>query len=270
MATQSLLAAKGVVCGYDDREVLHGVTMVVRQGEFVGLIGPNGSGKSTLLRALTGILPLHAGEVLLEGQPLASYSRRQIAQKIAVVSQITGSIFSFTVEDYVLMGRTPYLGRLQAQQARDIHIAWEAMELADITPLASRPITELSGGELQRAKIAQALTQQADILLLDEPTAFLDINHQHDIFELLARFNREQGKTIICVSHDLNLAAQYCERLVVLAEGRVYTQGSPRAVINAQMIEQVYHVQVEVDSGPGEAPRVSLLPGSPPLVGEQQ
>ncbi len=267
---KQLLTAEGVVCGYDDREVLHGVTMGAARGEFVGLIGPNGSGKSTLLRALTGILPLSAGVVLLERRPLACYSRRQIAQKIAVVPQVTGHIFSFSVEDYVLMGRTPHLGRLQGHHASDLHVAWEAMALADITDLASRPVTELSGGELQRATIARAFAQQTDILLLDEPTAFLDINHQHDIFELLARFNREQGKTIVCVSHDLNLAAQYCQRLVVLSEGRVHTEGTPEAVVTEQMIERVYHAEVAVDVGPGGAPRVSLMPGGPSPRGEQR
>ncbi len=267
---RQILTAEGVVCGYDSREVLHRVTMGAARGEFVGLIGPNGSGKSTLLRALTGILPLSAGAVLLAGRPLGAYSRRQIAQRIAVVPQVSGSLFAFTVEDYVLMGRTPHQGRLHGHHASDLHTAWEAMALADIAPLASRPVTELSGGELQRATIARAFAQQTDILLLDEPTAFLDINHQHDIFELLARFNREQGKTIVCVSHDLNLAAQYCERLVVLSEGRVHTAGPPHAVVTEQMIERVYHAEVEVDIGPGGAPRVSLMPDGPSPRGEQR
>ncbi len=269
MAAETLLCADGIVCGYDGPPVLRGIDLQVRPGQFLGLIGPNGSGKSTLLRALTGILPLSAGTVLLAGQPLSAYSRRQIAQRIAVVPQVSGSLFAFTVEDYVLMGRTPHLGRLQGHHASDLHAAWEAMALADISPLASRTVTELSGGELQRATIARAFAQQTEILLLDEPTAFLDINHQHDIFELLARFNREQGQTIVCVSHDLNLAAQYCKRLVVLAEGRVHTEGPPQTVVTEQMIARVYHAQVEVDVGPGGAPRVSLVPGGPSPRGEQ-
>ncbi len=261
MANQHhILTAEEVVCGYDGRDVLHGVTIAVARGEFVGLIGPNGSGKSTLLRALTGILPLSAGAVMLAGRPLSSYSRRQIAQRVAVVPQVSGSIFSFTVEDYVLMGRTPHLGRLQAQGPDDLHVAWQAMELTDLTNLASRPVTELSGGELQRASLARAFAQQTNILLLDEPTAFLDINHQHEIFELLTRFNQNEQKTIVCVSHDLNLAAQYCQRLIVLSEGRVHIQGPPQAVVTAQMIAQVYHAEVQVDTGPGGAPRVSLIP----------
>ena len=269
MAVQPVLVADQITCGYEGPPVLRGVTLEVGSGQFLGLIGPNGSGKSTLLRALTGILPLSAGVVLLEERPLACYSRRQIAQKIAVVPQVTGHVFSFSVEDYVLMGRTPYLGRLQSQRPSDLHTAWEAMALADITHLASRPVTELSGGELQRATLARAFTQQAGIMLLDEPTAFLDINHQHDIFELLARFNREQGITVVCVSHDLNLAAQYCQRLVVLSKGRVHTQGPPEAVVTEQIIQQVYHAEVEVDTGPSGTPRVSLLPAAASPKGEQ-
>jgi len=260
MADQPIIAGKSITCGYDDRDVLHAVNVAVGEGEFVGLIGPNGSGKSTLLRALTGILALRTGVVVLAGQPLNSYSRRQIAQRVAVVPQVSGSIFSFTVEDYVLMGRTPHLGRLQAQGVDDLHVAWQAMELADLTDLASRPVTELSGGELQRATLARAFAQQTEILLLDEPTAFLDINHQHEIFELLTRFNQNEQKTIVCVSHDLNLAAQYCQRLIVLSEGRVHIQGPPQAVVTAEMIARVYHAEVQVDTGPGGAPRVSLIP----------
>jgi len=269
MADQPVIAGKSITCGYDDRDVLHAVNVAVGEGEFLGLIGPNGSGKSTLLRALTGILPLRAGIVMLAGQPLDSYSRRQIAQRVAVVPQVSGSIFSFTVEDYVLMGRTPHLGRFQAQKPDDLHVAWQAMELADLTDLASRPVTELSGGELQRATLARAFAQQTDILLLDEPTAFLDINHQHEIFELLTRFNQNERKTIVCVSHDLNLAAQYCQRLIVLSDGRVHTQGPPPAVVTAQMIARVYHAEVQVDTGPGGAPRVSLIPDIPDSEDEQ-
>ena len=261
MATEPALIAEQVVCGYEGPPVLRGVDLAVARGEVLGLIGPNGSGKSTLLRAFTGVLRLTGGRVLLAGRPLSSYHRSEIARQIAVVPQMSGSLFAFTVEDYVLMGRTPHLGRLQSQRPSDLQAAREALELADLTALAHRPITELSGGELQRAALARALAQQTNILLLDEPTAFLDLSHQHAIFELLTRLNREQSKTVVCVSHDLNLAAQYCGRVAVLADGQVYTEGPPQAVITEQMIAQVYHARVEVDTGPAAAPRVTLLPG---------
>ena len=270
MDEAEILAAKGVVCGYDDRDVLRDVTLSVQRGEFVGLIGPNGSGKSTLLRALTGILPLRAGAVLLEGHPLAHYSRREIAWKIAVVRQLGGGLFPFTVRDYVLMGRTPYLGRLQSQRPTDMALARQAMALTDVAYLAERPITDLSGGELQRATIARAVAQQTDMLLLDEPTAFLDLNHQREIFELLRRFNAEQDVTILCVSHDLNLAAQYCPRIVVLKEGLIYADGPGAQIISEQMVRQVYGAPVQVDTGPGGKPRVSLLPAGPTEQGSAE
>lgn len=260
MNEKQILAAEGIVCGYDGEDVLRGVTLSVARGEFVGLIGPNGSGKSTLLRALTGVLPLRAGRVLLQGHPLATYSRRQMAQKIAVVPQLSGSIFPFTVRDYVMMGRTPYVGRLQFLRSDDIEIGQQAMALTDIGYLADRPITDLSGGERQRATIARAVAQQTEILLLDEPTAFLDLNHQREIFELLRRFNAHQDMTIICVSHDLNLAAQYCPRIVVLQDGVVYDDGPGSQIVSEQMVRQVYGAPVQVDIGPGGKPRVSLLP----------
>lgn len=263
MDEKQMLAAEGIVCGYDGEDVLRGVTLGVRRREFVGLIGPNGSGKSTLLRVLTGILPLRAGRVLLAGTPLARYSRREIAHKIAVVPQLSGSIFPFTVRDYVMMGRTPYLGRLQSQRPADAQIAQQAMTLTDVAYLAARPITDLSGGELQRATIARAVAQQTDVLLLDEPTAFLDINHQREIFELLTRFNADRGMTIICVSHDLNLAAQYCPRIVVLKDGLVYDDGPGSEIVTEQMVRQVYGAPVQVDTGPGGKPRVSLVPEGP-------
>ncbi len=261
MSEESILAARQVVCGYDERDVLHGVTLAVTRGEFVGLIGPNGSGKSTLLRALTGVLPLRSGEVFLEEQSLSRYRRRQIAQRIAVVPQLSGSIFPFTVRDYVMMGRTPYLGRLQGQRPTDVKVARQAMELTSTIHLADRPITDLSGGELQRTTIARAVAQDTSILLLDEPTAFLDINHQHEIFELLSRFNTQRGMTILCVSHDLNLAAQYCPRLVVLKDGVVYADGLGSQIISEHMVREVYGAPVQVDEGPAGKPRVSLLPG---------
>ena len=260
MSEEPILAAKQVMCGYDERDVLRGVTLAVAPGEFVGLIGPNGSGKSTLLRALTGVLPLRSGQVLLDGQPLAHYNRRQIAQRIAVVPQLSGSIFPFTVRDYVMMGRTPYLGRFQSQRPVDVQIGQEAMAHTDVAYLADRPITDLSGGELQRATIARAVAQDTAILLLDEPTAFLDINHQREIFELLRRFNAEQDMTIVCVSHDLNLAAQYCPRIVVLKDGVVHADGPGSRIVNEQMVWDVYGAAVQVDEGPAGKPRVSLLP----------
>ncbi len=245
--------------GYEGRPVLQGLDLSVPAGDFLGIIGPNGAGKSTLLRVMAGVLaPVH-GQMLLLGRPLGQYRRREIARLLAVVPAPTTPIFSFTVREFVTMGRTPYLGRLQSDGPEDRQIVDEALAAADSAALAERPITEISGGEWQRVNIARALAQQPRVLLLDEPTAFLDLGHQREIFELLGRLNREQELTVVCVSHDLNLAAEYCPRLAVLAEGRVYAEGPPEAVVTEESIAEVYRTPVCVDRGPAGRPRVTLL-----------
>lgn len=254
-----VLWAKQVSGGYEERPVLRGVDLAVAAGDFLGIIGPNGAGKSTLLRVMAGVLAPTAGEMLLLGKPLGHYRRREVARILAVVPAPATPIFSFSVREFVTMGRTPYLGRLQSDSLEDRRLVDESLAAADATALAERPITELSGGEWQRVNIARALAQQPRVLLLDEPTAFLDLGHQREIFELLARLNRDQGLTVICVSHDLNLAAEYCPRLAVLAEGRIYADGPPETVVTVATISEVYHAPVTVDRGPAGRPRVSLL-----------
>ena len=239
--------------------MLQGVDLRVPAGDFLGIIGPNGAGKSTVLRVMAGVLAPTQGEVLLLGRPLHQYRRREVARLLAVVPAPTTPIFSFTVREFVTMGRTPYLGRLQSDRPEDRRIVDEALAAADSEALAERPITEISGGEWQRVNIARALAQQPHILLLDEPTAFLDLGHQREIFELLARLNREQELTVVCVSHDLNLAAEYCPRLAVLAEGRIYAEGPPEVVVTEETIAKVYRAPVRVDHGPAGKPRVTLL-----------
>lgn len=254
-----ILEARQVDCGYEQRPVLRSVSLAVAAGDFLGVIGPNGAGKSTLLRVLAGVLfPVH-GEVRLLGRPLAQYRRQQVARVLAVVPTPSTPVFSFSVREFVTMGRTPYLGRLQSDRPEDRRIVDEALAAADSLPLAERPITEISAGEWQRVNIARALAQQPQILLLDEPTVFLDLGHQREVFELLARLNREQNLTVVCISHDLNLATEYCPRLVVLAEGRVYAEGPPEAVVTEEMVATVYRAPVRVDRGPAGKPRVTLL-----------
>ncbi|MCD6361333.1 MAG: ABC transporter ATP-binding protein, partial [Armatimonadetes bacterium] len=209
-----VLEARGVTCGYDGRRVLDGLDLSLHRGEFAVLIGPNGSGKTTLLRALAGVLNLEEGQVLVEGRPLERMPRREVARLLAVVPQMTSPPFEFTVREIVRMGRTPHLGRLQAERACDREAVAEALALTETEHLAERPVTELSGGELQRVTIARALAQQAPIMLLDEPAAILDINHQLQVFNLLARLNTDEGRSILCVSHDLNLASEYAHRLI--------------------------------------------------------
>lgn len=255
----AVLQARRLYCGYDGREVVSGVDLSLRRGEFLGLIGPNGSGKTTLLRALAGRLPASAGEVLLEGEPMRARPRREVARTLAVVPQISSPPFEFTVREIVAMGRTPHLGRLQGERAADRSAIDRAMALADIAPLGGRPVTELSGGEFQRVVIARALAQEAPVMLLDEPAAHLDIGHQVEVFDLLVRLNRAEGRSILCVSHDLNLAARYCDRLVAMMDGRVFAEGPPGDVLTEERVGALYGCSVRVATGPGGRPSVTPL-----------
>jgi iron complex transport system ATP-binding protein len=253
------LEAQRVVFGYGAQPVLHGFSLAVERGDFMALLGPNGSGKSTCIRLLAGVIHPSGGEVRLDGHDIAALPRRTVARRLAVVPQMTSPSFAFTVHEYVMMGRAPHLGRLQAESREDREIVAEALALTEAFELADRPVTELSGGELQRVTIARAVAQQADIMLLDEPTAMLDINHQIEIFELLRGLNASRDVTILCVSHDLNSAAEYCPLLVLMRDGVVVADGAPAEVITEERIADVYGAKVLVDEGPSGRPRVTPL-----------
>ena len=257
--TEAVLEARGVHCGYDGVEVVCGVDATLRRGEFLGLIGPNGSGKTTLLRALAGRMPPTSGEVLLEGAPMRSRPRREVARTLAVVPQISSPPFEFTVGEVVAMGRTPHLGRLEGEGPGDRAAIERAMALTHTERLRERPVTELSGGEFQRVVIARALAQQAPVMLLDEPAAHLDIGHQVDIFDLLLRLKRDEGRSLLCVSHDLNLAARYCDRLIAMAAGEVAAEGTPSEVLTEECVSELYRCSVRVEAGPGGRPRITPL-----------
>jgi len=259
------IEARGLVCGYEGREVLHGLDLTVSRGAFLGVLGPNGSGKSTLLRAITGARPLTAGEATLLGIPVRRAHRRRIAQRVGVVPQATGVPFEFTAREVVAMGRAPHITRLHGESERDRYAIEAALDRTDTQALRDRFVSELSGGEAQRVIIARALAQEPELLLLDEPTAFLDLNHQIDVFELLRRLNRDQGLTVLCVSHDLNLASLYCDRVILLREGRIAADGAPGDVVTTEQIREVYGAQVLVDTDtPSGRPRVTLIGGSLP------
>ncbi len=245
---------------YHKEWVLEGLSFRIERGEFLGVIGPNGSGKSTLLKVLCRILTPQVGEILLNLFPLREMSRKEIARRIAMVPQETYTLFPFRVIEIVLMGRSPYLGRLLFERPEDLEIARRAMEWTETWPLQNRSIDELSGGERKRVFIARALAQEPEVILLDEPTANLDIHHQVDFLNLLMSLNRERGLTIIMALHDLNIASEYCDRLVLLREGKIYKTGPPPEVITRETIEEVYGCEVWVDSHPISAmPRVTLL-----------
>ncbi len=242
--------------------VLKNVSLAIGSGEVLGILGPNGSGKSTLLKILMRILEPQQGTIEWFGQPSDAFSQADIARRVAFVPQETQQAFPFTINEMVLMGRYPHHGRtwgLGWESSRDRVVAMQAMTDLDVAHLGTRLITNVSGGERQRAVIARALAQEPEVLLLDEPTAFLDLHHQLDIARIIRRLNRERGLTVILVSHDLNLASQYCDRLLLLREGEIVTVGSPEEVIAAASLEPVYGCPVLVDQHPQSGrPRVTL------------
>lgn len=258
----SCIHLESVHAGYSGVEVLHGVSLTVRSGEMVALLGPNGSGKSTLLRLLTGIVRPTAGRIMLQDRELASYSARDRAQLVALVPQYAAMTFAFPVWDVVAMGRHPHLGLMSPLSERDREAVNAALKHTDCLHLQDRPVTELSGGELQRVIIARALAQDTVAMLLDEPTAHLDINHQLEIAHLMKELNRRQGMTIVWVSHDLNLAGEFCDRLVMLADGRIVADGPPEAVMTGPTLKAVYGTEVAVAENPYSGrPQVILRVG---------
>jgi iron complex transport system ATP-binding protein len=244
---------------------LRDLTCEVREGEILGIIGPNGSGKSTLLKLLGAILLPQHGGIRLQERALDSFPRRELARIVAYVPQQGQVVFPFRLAEFVLMGRFPHrqsggaLGWFGWETAEDVRAAEQAMEAMEILHLADRTVSEVSGGERQRAFIARALAQAPRMLLLDEPTVFLDLRHQVDICAIVRRLNREQGLTVVWVSHDLNLAGQYCDRLLLLQEGSLVRLGVPSAVLQPEVIESVYRCPVLVDRHPASGtPRVTL------------
>jgi len=236
--------------GYGAAPVISGVTIEIPAGEFVGIIGPNGSGKTTLLRAVARVLKPTVGKVLLDGRDIFELSVREMAREVAVVPQETTVAFDFTCLEVVLMGRNPHLGRFQVEGSRDREIAEQAMQMTGTLHLASRPINALSDGERQRVVIARGLAQQARTILLDEPTSHLDINYQFEIMDLIRSLNRKNGLTVLAVLHDLNLAAQYADRLVLLGGGGVQAIGVPEEVLTADNVRRVYKAEVWVRRHP--------------------
>lgn len=249
---------------YNDHWVLKNVSFEVDRGEFIGIIGPNGSGKTTLLKVIDGILMPQEGDIWINSTSCNKLKRETLAKMIAVVPQESLMIFPFTVQEIVLMGRAPHLGKWRFEGETDFRIAHQAMEMTDTLSLMDRGMNALSGGERQRVLIARALAQQPQIMLLDEPTAFLDIRHQIDFFDLIKTLNKNQSLTVIAVTHDINLASLYCDRIILLRSGSIFCMGSPGEVIAESHIKEVYETNVTVDRNPVTGhPRVTLLSSLP-------
>ena len=228
------------------RPVLRAVTLSVRKGSILGLLGPNGCGKTTLLRLLSGMLTPQSGQVLLNGKPIAALSRREIARQVAVVPQETHTTFDFTVLDIVLMGRYPHLGPFELEGLADLEIARSALTATGTAELEGRLFGSLSGGEKQRVVIAGAVAQQAALMLLDEPTASLDLAYQIEVAALLRRLNASHAVTMVICTHDLNLAAALCDEVVLLRDGAVLAHGPTGGTITADNIRATYGVNADV------------------------
>ena len=240
-------------------QALDDVSVSIARGAVVGLIGPNGSGKTTLVKVLNGTLKPSRGSVALDGVPLQTFARRDLARRIAVVPQETHVTFDFTALEIVLMGRYAHLGAFALEGQGDISIARQALAATGTDALASRQFATLSGGEKQRVVVAGALAQSSDILLLDEPTAALDVGFQFEIASLLGRLNRERGTTIVVSTHDLNLAAMLCTELVLMKSGRVLARGSTNDVLTATNVRRLYGVEADVTFHP-RAGHLTVVP----------
>jgi iron complex transport system ATP-binding protein len=246
----ALLEIKNISFGYHNTEILQNVSFSVQKGDFLGIVGPNGAGKTTLFKLISKLLKPWQGNIIYEGKNLENIPLEKLAKKTAVIPQILETPFSFTVEEFVLMGRFPHLKKFQSIQKEDLQITEQSLKLADVYHLKSHKLSQLSGGERQRVILAQGFAQTPRLLLLDEPTAHLDITHQTRILDLLKRLNKEQGLTVIVVLHDLNLASEYCNRVILLKEGRLFQEGQPQDIFTYANIEKVYNTVVVVEKNP--------------------
>ena len=246
---------------YDAGWVLNGLDFSIEAGSFTGLIGPNGSGKTTLLKLLAGLYTAPEGTVRLKGTDIRLRPGPERARVIGYVPQESRPLFQQSVLEFVLMGRAPHTAWLGFDRPGDVHAAKEALGRIGLDSLADRGVQDLSGGEGQMVRIARALAQHPEVLLLDEPTAFLDLSHQVSIYETLRALNRSEGLTVVCVSHDLNLAAQYCDQLILLKAGRIEATGDPETILTETRIDRVYGCRTLVDRHPATGrPRITLMP----------
>ena len=246
----TVLEVAGIACAYDGTDVLSDVTLRLSSGDFMAVAGPNGSGKSTLIRALSRVLKPRLGSALLESQDLYALPARRSAQAIAFLPQETALEFEFNCREVVLMGRAPHLGRFESESERDLAVVREAMERTSTWELRDRPVLELSGGERQRVLLARAFAQEPQVLLLDEPTAHLDLAFQVQILRLVRALRDEKKTAVLASLHDLNLAAAYADRIVLLSKGKIAAAGTPRDVLSEAVLSPVFGSEVTVRTHP--------------------
>jgi iron complex transport system ATP-binding protein len=243
-----VISITGLGVSLGGTEILSGVDLTVAAGEWVTVIGPNGAGKSTLLRAVGGRLA-HRGSISLNGTHVSALSRRELARTAAVVAQTPVVPPGMTVIDYVLLGRTPYISPLGRESARDLAVVNGVLDRLDLVPFVERLLATLSGGERQRVFLARALAQEAPLLLLDEPTSALDIGHQQDVLDLVDDLRRDRNLTVLATMHDLSVAGEYADRLVLMAGGRVVAAGPPAEVLTEELLTTQYRARVKVLKG---------------------
>ena len=253
-----MLNMQNVSVELGERDVIKGVSADFHPGALTGVIGPNGAGKTTLLRALAGILPIQAGEISLDGEPVEAFTRKETARRVGYHGQKQEPTFPFRVDETVMMGRYPHLGRLSPETETDREAVDTALRDMDAAGLASRTLNELSGGELQRVLIARTLAAQTPVLLLDEPFANLDVRHCLDILEIL-RAQAREGRTVVVSVHDLNLAHRYCDELLLLYEGEILAQGNAGSVLTPRLIKQAFHVRAQILPVNGEEERYFIM-----------
>jgi len=256
-----MIEINDLTCGYGDMDVLHGITLRIERQDFAVILGPNGAGKSTLLYALNGYLQRRQGTILIRGKALEHWHKKDLAKVIALIPQETAMPFDYTVEEMVLMGRYPWLELMQSYSAQDLQIASDIMQKLDLTALKDRFYSQLSGGEKQRVLLARALAQQTEVILLDESLSQLDINHQVEFMQLLCGINKQDGKCIILVSHNINLAANVSSHLIFLKNGRLLAHGAPAEVITQEKLKELFEIELTLMNNPLSRRPNLIFPG---------
>ena len=249
--TPELMAAENISFSYETSRVLKDLSVSIQKQDFIGMIGPNGSGKSTLIKILGGILKADSGLIQFKGTPLSKINKKLFAQSVSWIPQDHPMVFPFKVSEIVMMGRHPYLSALAFESEEDFDITRRAMETTMTSQFANRYFNEISGGEKQRVMIASALAQNPEIMLLDEPTSALDLKYQIQILNILKNLNVNHDMTLFIAMHDLNLASQFCNRLVLLSEGEIVRDGTPEQVLEKDILEQVYGIDIELSTRDG-------------------
>jgi len=258
----AILKIENLTTGYDKDPIIKDICLEVPYGSFLGIIGPNGAGKSTLFKAVAKVLPPWQGKILYKGKDIKFIPRREFAKEISILSQFQLMPFSFTVEDFILMGRYPHRNRLEALGPNDYKIFEDVIDLLNISRYRKKKVSSLSGGEMQRVVLAQGIAQEPELLLLDEPTSHLDIGHQIKILDLIKYLREDKYLTVIVILHDLNLASAYCDTVVLLKDGEIFKSGTIHDVLTYKNIEYVYDTAVVVEKDPVlSRPHIFLVPG---------